>query len=332
MTAFHTTLPKRTRDVTRDDFVGLDKLSINGFSGGEVKYASLEHWNERIPYTPEQVYSIFSNGYSDAPAVSLDLDILTKMIVRVFGEDKTFSSMLEFHYDPNFKAANSSIVVNADHRGQGNGKNWLRTAIEFTHAMGGKRFAFTATNDNGAYTWARANAYINFNVNDFEEKRDDISKRCLARLEFIKDLLDKDDYTFIQQLCMMRNKDDFVRLAAFSSAYVPVSLSPDHNNVTTHPKYDDLVDFYDQYRPGRAAILLANSEMFRISDVFSNASFQGHEAINIGRYILSGCYWPGVYDFADQKQMNDAGAYLGGWKTLQPSSQNKNLQLTAECV
>jgi hypothetical protein len=312
MSVYQTTLSKRTGSISLSDFNKLNHLWVNSPSDDvPVAGESLAMWNEYIPYTPTQIYELFSSGFASDNALS----------IHISPNGSTYFDQQE--YSGRFQASMTLMLGNKVHlkennirvavgKGQKVGTNAMRIQIETAVALGASKFDILASGANGGYTWFRAGFHFDEDARDFQKKKYEVCARYEARLHAIRDFLSVDDYYDMRELIKLENSDDPMRIANFQSVLdVEEFISFKVENKIRR----NLDDFYVRL-DDRDFDDISNYDLENISEVFQIAAVNNKATIPLGRYMQVGTTLPAVVDFKNQKQMKQVGEYLGGWKTI----------------
>ncbi len=319
MSAYQTIISKSESRLTSADFASVP-MNIDFQPPKKVLARSVADWHQYIPYKPAQIHDLLSSGYDQPVKISADL---TKGGLVTFNVDSSaygLLSLVQLRLIPNVKVTDTDISVAGSSQSKGVGKNWLRNAIELALLMGAKSFEFLATNENGAFTWARLGAYLDMKHHNFQRAQANSVVHYTGRLEAVRNNLKPAIYHEAKALCRMLAPDDLVKLTKkFENVMLPLSWAPDTELAEKSKFYEPLHDFYrDHPIYAMRSQGIAYGEIRHIARCFAHAAQQGKAGLSLPRYLLSQSYWPGVIDFDNEAQMREVGKNLGGWKRIRP--------------
>jgi hypothetical protein len=287
----------------------------------------IEVWNRHVRLSPAEAGAILTRDLPGKMRITLSAvtdkqDILSERL-DAFGADnkQLFFSVSSFDF-ANATAYPEDIKVNnaADY-GQGIGRRLMANPIEFAVRVGLRESKITATNSNGAYTWARFGYELDMYgkqlawLSGFLHERFELVRAYLpaAVIAEIEPLLDLSD---LQDICAIAGCDfnlrDVLPLEMFYRAgrlYVPqfeneiakrlVDGKPDLEHFDIR-----MVDYAHALEGMRCL-------MERVA---------AHNLpLRLGQFLLVGQQWNGRLYFNDHVQMHRAGAYVGGWNFIEPA-------------
>lgn len=315
MSAYRTTLSKRTGQLDLRDFNRLSHLWVNSPSDEvQVSGESIAIWNDFIPYTPTQIYEdLFSKGYEDNTALSIHLSSNGNAYFKQEEYRGRFCADMTMKLGSTVRLEDNNIRV-AIGKGQKVGTNAMRIQIETAVAMEAKEFGILAAGANGGYTWFRAGFQMDTDHYDFKNKKYDTGTRYEARLHAIRDFVSIDGYYEARDYVRLENPDDPTRIANIDAALNVEEMLEEKNQRRLRQRLDD---FYCQL-DNRDFDQLSNYDLEDISEVFHSAAAADKETIPLGRYLQVGTTLPARIDFRDRSQMAQVGTYFGGWKTIEP--------------
>lgn len=314
MSVYQTTLSKRTGSISLRDFNKLSHLSVNS-PGDDVPVAgeSLAIWNQYIPYTPTQIYELFSGGFDSDNALSIHLSPNGSAYFDQQEDRGRFKASMTMMLGNNIRLDRNDIRV-AVGKGQKVGTNAMRVQIETAVALGAPNFEILASGANGGYTWFRAGFHMDKNAHDYQIKKHDTGTRYEARLHAIRDYISIDAYYKMRDLIKLEKATDPMRIANFN---VELNVEEFTSSKTEAKLRQNIDSFY--VRLGNSDFDdIANFDLEEISEVFQVAAVNEKTTIPLGRYMQVGTSLPGVVDFKNDKQMKQVGQYFDGWKSIKP--------------
>ncbi|PZO86481.1 MAG: hypothetical protein DI626_06465 [Micavibrio aeruginosavorus] len=282
-----------------------------------VRQSWVDVWNEFVPVEPAEVHAVFSRNFTGevSAMAEIDRDCITLHVEPA--EKERFSASCEFLFGgtERMREAGSSLIVQEKLRGNGIGKEWLKSLVEISVALDKESFNFQAGSVNGAYSWARMDVHVNMSA-QLGPQRELQSRRMLARVDALKDFLPAADYRIARALCRMTDREDVARLARYE-----VPLSEDVGEVlkqANSPIYQKLEKFYEDH-PSSAfeKKATAHGERYAMMQAFETAAAQGREP-TLARCVLAGGMYPAVVNFSNAAQMEKIGKRVGGWTNIRP--------------
>lgn len=326
MSAYRSTLPKRSRPIEAADFKRAPNLSVhaNSFAVPDSMDGELNAWNRSIPFLPQTVMKLYEDSFQTEVHAEIHFisrhdgepvdDLFSLNIASPNDED--FTGSVKFLHGQKVQDEGSSFQVMPEGRGKGLGKAWLKSMVELTLGFGNDDLWFDAGDENGAYTWARAGIPMRM-APESAIKRTHLSMMVIGRLEAIRPMLSPADYHFARAMARFVMKDDVNRLAEMT-AVVPVAV------------YDDLqkrdsdvcrrmAEFYALHPAIPSPLSTAMGDKSHLLTAFEYAVSQKGE-ISVPRYLLANLSWEARIDFSDAHVMQKVGAYLGGWNTIRPDA------------
>lgn len=329
MSAYQSTLPRRTRSIETADFKAAPNLTIHAhsFAAPDSLDGELSAWNRTIPFLPQTLLKF----YKDTFGTNLNLEIhflpyceglLTDdfFSLNVVCPDDSFFGSVKFLQGQKLDSEGSSFEVQPAARGKGLGKAWLKSMVELTLAMGNEDLKFQASSENGAYTWGKAGVPMNM-MPEQSHKRANLSRLVMGRLEAVRPFLSPDDYGVSRAFSRFVAKDDINRLAAMN-AVVPHSVLDDLRT-NDSSVCDRMMEFHTLHPGLTKPKFLVKSDRILLPAAFEAAARQGKE-LSLPRFLLASQTWEARIDFNDLENMQTIGAYLGGWKTIAPAHLDNN--------
>lgn len=179
MSAYQSTLFRRTRDVSEEDFQWTyrDKHVQKRHIGKDT----LTYWNKHIPYMPSQLTALYT---ADLPALANNLgDVLQPDFDFCVSHDKPpvlymtlcpqeiwagkshsykpggYKLLADYDVINHRMYSVSDMKVDDKYQGQGTGRILIRGMMEMAMALDFPRFDF-GMGGNGAYTWSRMGGRI----------------------------------------------------------------------------------------------------------------------------------------------------------------------------
>ncbi len=340
MSVYQTTLSKRTRPVERSDFdapnlkpiertnPGVPNFRLNGAVDLFVLHSHyMEQWEELVPYSPSQVYELFSRGHKQTSHMNFTFQGKGQVSLRThYTNTKDFDSTVGFILSSSPCARTGLIEIAPALQGQGIGKAELLNRIEFFIAMGMEDYTFSAGNSNGAYTWARAAAQINMKVES--HRLYEASLPLQSRISSVRAFMSAADFDKAMTLSEMTDKNDMANLAKMDHIVFPFELAPNKDKLEESLFFKGIRNFYDEQRFFPApANLRSMKETAYIQRAFESAAAQGKPGLSFPRLVLTGRHFPAVWNFNDAVQMKKIGEYFGGWKTVRPVQDQPEIKL-----
>lgn len=315
MSAYRSTLPRRTRPIEAADFKRAGALIVhaNSFSVPDSMDGELNVWDRTIPFLPQTVQKLYEDIFQTD--INLEIHFLkehdNKPVDGFFAvsvsspDDVEFKGSVRFLHGRKLDQEGSSFEVVPKARGNGLGKAWLKSMVELTLAFGNEDLKFQAASENGSFTWGKAGVPMDM-APEKGEKRANLSKMVIGRLEAIRPYISSSDYHTARAMARFTMKHDINRLASMT-AVVPVAVLEDlHKAESVEGQKPHLV---------RA---------------FESAALQGRE-LSLPRFLLSYTGWDARIDFSKETEMETIGNYLGGWKTIEPVRGQPVQQLVPSC-
>jgi len=296
-------------------------LCVNGFEAEDHPYISevaLAGWNRHIPFMPAAICGVFDNNFSCGIRLEINFRPAGFGIILNGREKGRFDGSAHIDTDDLHSGAEdkSSLNVAPAYQGQGIGKGWIKSRVELSHALGQSRFAFNAGLGNGAYTWPRARAELDLSP-IYAEERQFQSHRMMARIDSLRECFTLADYNQMRPFCRLLDRQDPVRLAE-CDAVVPAHVKDDLQNPDSEI-YMALTDFFkNNPLKGEKPWNSAATERRAMIDAFTMAAYQ-KKPLTLGRVVLSGMVLHLDIDYNCKPQMEQVGAYLGGWRTIEPA-------------
>lgn len=328
MSAYRSILPQRTRFIEPADFKAAPNLSVHphSFSVPDSLEGELNVWNRMIPFLPKTLLNFYEGAFQRD--VHVEVHFLNKHYgvpsANHFSINIDSSNGVDFQGNIRFmngqKLADRGSSFNVDNnvRGNGIGKAWLKSVIELSLAFGDDALRFQAGDENGAYTWGKAGVPMDMSPED-AFKRTHLSRGVIGRLEAVRPFIPKADYHEARALARFVMKDDINRLAAMTTV-VPTHVLDDLQKSGSDIQAR-LIEFYALHPCEEAPKYLADKDKIQLCAAFDGAAQQGRE-LSLPRFLLSCANWEARVDFSNAGEMQTIGAYLGGWKTIIPTSRD----------
>ncbi|PZQ45780.1 MAG: hypothetical protein DI551_06475 [Micavibrio aeruginosavorus] len=321
MTVYRSTLSPRERSIDRASFEDAPHLSFNHYSAGDsIDSNTIDLWERSIPYTPLQMYEVFTAGY-DQENVEVNLNIFPSGMLQFkieHEEDgrKIFTSALSIYTTLCRSIHGSKVVVDPDHQGQGIGRTSMRNWIETAAAFWFEAFSFEAAMDDGGLVWAKMGAHLD---RDEERQPHYVSEEealfhvLNARLEAARPFIGRENYEIAREYCRIQEPDALVQLAAMGDVVVPREAAVEAEQAVMR---------YYLYALGGAkdVIRAAKQEISHLASIFNPKGQGSYEYVSLSAFLQKKIMWSGVVGFSNTKQMEDVGEYLYGWNTLEPSA------------
>lgn len=337
MSAYQSTLPRRTRPIEAADFKRASALSVHphSFAVPNSIEAELSLWNRMIPFLPKTLLTFYEEAFRTS--VDVEVHFLNKHCgtpsPEYFSLHVDSANSIDFFGNVCFMNGRklvdrgSSIRVDNDARGKGLGKTWLKSIVELSLAFGDEELRFQASDENGAYSWAKAGAFMDMALED-AFKRTYLSQKVIGRLEAVRPFIPSGDYHKARALARFTGKDDINRLAAMTTI-VPAEVFGDLQSSESQIR-KRLIEFYARLSVKEQPEFLATVDNGQLCTAFYGAAHQKRE-LSLPRFLLSCTSWEARIDFTDEKQMWELGTYLGGWKTIEPVKGQPVQQLVPSC-
>lgn len=332
MSVYQSILEKRSSDVTLEEIRACEGLNVHAKDMMDIPERLSKLWNYHYPYHPGQVQQVLTAGYEASIQTQMTLDVPPNCALDVVlffeGRQNSFSRFTFYaSMCPNMQG--SHIVLPEGLRGKGVGKHYMRNAIEYEIAMGGEKKSFTAGLANGGYTWTSMGAEVEMgNWNGYDCSRNKASLQLQCKLSLIKDHLDADAYDGISELVRINTADSLVRLVdEFRNVTIPLDLkdfvaSKEDSLIAPYViEFHKAHSTFSGYKEMEQEAILNEFDVMQAS--FQWAKDQGHEAVQVPRFLLSGTVYPARIDYNNAAQMNRIGAYLGGWNTIKPVNDDR---------
>lgn len=335
MSAYRSILPQRTRSIEPADLKAAPNLSVyvNNLPLSGSDEAGIDVWDRSIPFLPQTLLKLYEEAFETSIKVKIHFlnknkegaskDFLVLSVGRgclpgqkIYSED--FSGRLIFLNGRTLDNDGSTFKVAPDSQGKGLGKAWLKSMVELLLALGDEDLKFQAGLENGAYTWARVGVPMDMAPQD-AEARTNLSRMVIGRLEAVRPFLSPSDYHMARALSRFVAKDDINRLASMEAA-VPHDVLDDLHQEDSSV-YKRLTEFYALHPAVNDPKMLERTEKNHLSAAFHSAARQERE-LSLPRFLLSHAYWNARIDFSNACEMQTIGAYLGGWKTIMPTSRD----------
>lgn len=315
MSAYQSTLPRRTRPAEARDFF-CENFRIDGVPVEQkVGHVDLHWWNAHIPLMPADFASLFSENFGGGIKINIELDGSGFTLYLKSSEGK-FEGSAEFlsGRTKEIRNAHSTFQIAPESQGQGIGKLWLKSLVELSVAMGDSAYRFYAGMDNGAYSWASMGIPMDM-APEIAEKRAFQSERMMARIDALKDFLPVYDYGIARSFCRLSSEDDIVNFVRYE-----VPLPNEIGTILEEPGssiFESLKKSFDEKCAAKPTRTSAYDERGSMKDAFK-ASVVQKKDFTLARCTLSCTLWPAIIDFNNERRMEKIGSTLGGWNTIRP--------------
>lgn len=327
MSAYRSILPQRTRPIEAADFRCASTLSVHAhsFAVPDSLDGELSAWNRTIPFLPKTLLKFYRDTFGTS--VNLEVHFLAEydelstddfFSLNVDSPDDSFFGSVKFLEGKKLENEGSSFEVQPSARGNGLGKAWLKSMVELALAMGNGDLKFQASSQNGAYTWGKAGVPMNM-APEQSNKRINLSRMVIGRLEAVRPFLSPSDYDLAKTLARFTAKDDINRLAAMDVIVPPFVL--DDLREKDSSVCDRMMEFHTLHPSLTKPKFLVKSEKVLLPAAFEAAAKQGRQ-LSLPRFLLAFQTWEARIDFSNAGEMQTIGAYLGGWKTIMPTSRD----------
>lgn len=326
MSAYRSTLAKRTRPVDQTDFEAVPYLTLGPKVSEYLKDGLfLGDWDRLVPFLPQDLYR-FSK---DIFRADVKTEVWFLKVLEPCLPDKVaikFSDLAERSFSCSFSYENglyenpeeAHIFVEPKARGRGFGKAWLQFLTELSVALDQEKIYFTAGNENGGYTWAKAGVGLDIQPDNLL-MRQTLSERLIGRLEAVKDFIPSPVYGRARSYSRALDKKDLCAIADIDYALPDEACDAICKELGRI--HDNFVSFYQTNNiNGEKPVVVALGERFHVAEAFHAAQGQGKQ-LSLARYLLSHTIWDAVVDLQDEQQMQRIGAYVGGWKTIEPKDE-----------
>mgnify|MGYP006273726685 CR=1 FL=1 len=254
--------------------------------------------------SPEQGYAILTRELAvmDArcPDKSMHIRITAEDNLKIcgyFNQDVAFEDTRS--YDPSQKEVTTGVIRVMDNaQGQGLGRRLLRNQIEFFALLGYKSMEILASNDNGAYSWAR------FGFKPVPDKQDEEElEKLAARVDCLEKtgVIEESDAEELRLILESGTEEIIPCIAGLQMDVCDkiglVFEDFDYDFMKVSGFTDDL----DQPQTLWEGFM---------------KSWENNERLPLGRVLLSGLSWIGKLDFNDSAQMKHVHDYSGGFHYL----------------
>lgn len=315
---YRSILSPRAHSIDSESFEDAPNLMFNFFLAGERhSQYDLDLWERFIPYTPAQIYGLFTAGYGrDDVNVTVRAFETRRVEFEIDHEEgEIFRSKLTLRVGDDPSILNSKVVVDPDSQGKGHGRNSMRNWIETAAAFGFPEFSFDAAMSDGGFVWARMGAHLDRNEERQpfyadEERR--LAVTLNARLEAARPFIGQANYRKAHALCQIQQPDDLVRLAEMGDIVVPKEAVAEAEEILPL-FYSDVLDGMN-----RDCMNTIKTELKYLSSIFFNSGRGTCDYVSLPAFLKKQTVWSAVVDLSNAEQMKRVGDYVGGWRTIEP--------------
>lgn len=299
------------------DFKDAPNLVLNGIFDANERpdEHALDLWNRHVGHSPAQIYDLFAGGFGQEN-IRLDIDVDEGGLVKLdINEEngKGFLTKLWLLTGDSPDILYSKIYVNENAQGMGIGRTAMRNKVEIAATLGFTAFPFEAGLDNGGHVWAKMGGHLDRDqerVPFYKDYEEQLSLCLTARLEAARPFIGKENYEKAFTLCQLQRPDDLVALAQMGGIVVPKSVVDEACAVLPRVYYGAIGD-------GFATDAKVKHEIKNLSSMFYGPASGETDYVRFPHYMQNETVWSGVFDFADDAQMEYVGNYVGGWRILE---------------
>ncbi|MAZ76449.1 MAG: hypothetical protein CMH31_04015 [Micavibrio sp.] len=276
----------------------------------QTHQASVNYWNDWIPYAPQEIAKIFEEECLDGFELHITPNTYGEFVFTLEQEGvgkrkQTYNFQYGFTKD-------SWTFFEENHRGGRIGRKMAMRFMELDVAFGIKKMKQDAGKLLGAYVWAA----MGFNISKDNPKDVDLallnSQMVLARLEGLRSFLPLTEFARAQIHAQGTNVDDMYHLAHRN--FDLSSIDIDWDAVQLGVAKSLITSLAGLDREGAECI--AGEEVDRMKPIISFSKAAG-QAAKLGKIALVGRSWPSVVNYRDDQQMIRVQEYGGNFKTAQ---------------
>lgn len=310
MTVLQSIFPATKELIKASDFAGLERLQINGKNARDgVDGETAASWNRLIGLRPDRLVALTEHNFGIELKIAVELNGFYADIEFKPPNADYFSGGITL--SPN-EVRDTRISVREDFQGQGIGNAWLKTCIEFLHAVGREKLPMSAGLENGAYSWGRAGAYLQKDPSTVINQMF-ASHEIMSMLDAVSFAVPKPDYHKAKVYARLTNKDDLARLCELDT---PVRFDPESDMPHILENLENFL-LVNKLNPDPVGLIVHRSHE-TLKHVFERATVQ-EKPVTLPRLLLTRRTLDVAFDFNDAKQMERVGNRLGGWQHLVPA-------------
>lgn len=306
---YHSTLPKRDRPITANDFA-VPEGSIR-FTQRTRENARIhtEEWEKHIPLLPRHILRAF-NGVTPSP---IDVDMLSLgngyFSIRLHDAAHEISDAY-FNFDMiNKEQVESSIHVDQKSQARGIGTRIANARLGLCAAFDFPSIEFRACQTNGGYSWARRGYEIDGSFN-----KSYLGETIRGRLISIEEHLPQEIFTACKVWSHLSNPDDITDISRQDYILPPDIVIDDYNTV-------------DGLRRNKftAAFVSSTNKMDRLNGIFNEISKlqslfikrdQEGKQLKLGQFLLWGSDWHSRLDLNCARQLKKIERLSGALTTM----------------
>lgn len=260
--------------------VGIDYCSI------DFQIDTDDPWNKHIGISPQDFRDILIQDLPGKPEVHVQSSADGKISIELSEKDSKFYDHRSIH--------NNEIqagVMTVDLKGCNTGKRIFRNYVELGVHLQLYGFIVYAADDNGAYVWAKAGVPL-LEESDFA-CHDDLRKILTERLKAIRDFIDPEVYSKVENLIKLESIYD---INAIADLDVVISQG-----------------IYFRHTDGD---IINDAEEERLRHLIEFCT-DNNKDFTLARYLLNGASCRGYLNFCDDIAMPRIEKYVDGFNTIE---------------